>query len=282
MKENVVNFEAEYFLKKENEGQKAILDNDFTKVLDILKEPLEKIDNMQDIEMYCPQNIFDAAIFLNYLGKDVKQTSFSKVNYYDFYLMAASSHYNLGHLKEARDYYRKAIRLNPASSIARIFELTIDKELGEYDSYISNIQDALYFAYNRSDLATIYSLAGDFLAHEKDFEMAIVAYNLSVVYDLKDDTLDLISNVAKEGNIDLDSEDWLSETYMKKFYNTYKIPLMPNEKLSELASAMGDDAFHKKAYGVAKYAYKVAYELTYDEKIKAIIDEIEKKSNKVF
>lgn len=278
----VIDIDVEYFLNREKEAQGALLDSKFDEALDILKEPISKIDEFYQSEIYCPQNVFDSAILLNYLGKEVSQKSFAKVNFFDFYLIAGSANYNMNNKEEAREYYRKAIKLNPASSIARIFDIRISEEINDYDDLLGKFQDALYFAYNRADMGKIYKLAGDYLVHKKDFENAMVSYHLSMIYDLNDEMADIISKVATDNKIDLDNSDYLSEEKMKKFYDEYKIPLMPNDKLSELALAMGDDAYNKRSYAVAKYSYKIAYDLTFDEKIKSILDEIERKSNKVF
>ena len=278
MKENVVDFEIEYYLNKQKEAQEKLLNHEFEEVINLLKEPCEKIDEVYESDIYCPQNIFETAICLNYLGKEVHQNNLSKINFYDFYLMMASANYNLNNYEIARDYYRKAIKLDPASCIARYFEMEIDFKLNYYDDFISNAKDALYFAYTRPDMAKIYKLVGDYLRHEKDYEMAIVAYHLSIVYDLNDEVAKIVQDTAKEGKIDIEKEDWLSESYMNKFFNTYKIPLMPNELLYNLAKAMGDDAYGKKHYGAAKLGYKIAYELMLDEELKPILDEIEKNS----
>ena len=275
MKDNVVDFETEYFLKKQKEAHVAFDQNDFNKTLAIIAEPIKKIEEINETEVYCPQNVFDAAIFLNYLGKPVKQTNFSKVNYYDFYMMEGSSLFNLEYKKEARDFFRKAIKLNPCGISARILELLISVELDDYENFLENIQDALFFVYDRENMSLVYKLAGDYLLHIGDHELGIVAYHLSLLYKLDDTVANLVKTVGQELNIDIDSQDWLSETYLKKFHNTYKIPIMPNEKLITLAKAMGKEAQIKKSYKVALFVYKIAYELTYEESILKTIEYIE-------
>ena len=146
--QKVIDIDVEYFLNKEKEAQEALLDSKFDKALEIVKEPISQIDKFYQLEIYCPQNVFDSAILLNYLGKEVKQSSFAKVNFYDFYLIAGSANYNLDNKEKAREYYQKAIKLNPASSIARIFDIRISEEINDYDNLLGKFQDALYFAYN--------------------------------------------------------------------------------------------------------------------------------------
>ena len=274
MKGNIVSFEAEYFLTKEKEAREAMQNEDFEKTLNIIKEPLFKIEGLDDVELYCPQNAFDQIIFLNLLGKEVHQTSFSKINYYEFYLIAASSYVYLNNLEKAKEYYEKAIKLNPASSVARISKLKIDIKTGNFENVLNDIKDAMFFAYSRNDIGEIFEIAGDYLSHENDYEMALVAYHFSIVYKVDDSVAVKITDTACKGNIDDDSKDWLSDYYMKKFYNTYKIPLMPNEKLVLLAESMGKDAFKNKAYGVSMFSFNIAYNLTLDEKYKKELDEV--------
>lgn len=274
MKDKIVDFETTYFLNKRKECQNAFAKNEYQKVIDIINAPLSKIDNMLDVEIYCPQNVFDKAIFLNYLGKEVKQTSFSKINYYDFYMMAAESQFALDNKKEARELFKKAIKLNPASSRARGFELLISIQLNDYEDFLAKIQDALFFAYNRADMALFYKMLGDYLLHIGDHEMGMVSYNLSMTYKPDETIVQIIRNTAKDLNLDIESNNYLSENYMRKFHNTYNIPLMPNSKLSDLAIKMGEDAYNKKAYKAAKFSYEIAYELTYDETIKKKVEEL--------
>ena len=276
MNEKVIDFELQYFLNKQKEAQEKIKNHEFQSVIETLKEPMEKIEELANTEIYCPQNLFESAVCLNYLGKEVHQNSFAKINFYDFYLMLAASYYNLNKLDESQKYYKMAIKLDPVSSIARQYDIEIDLKNKHYDDVLNNLQDAMYFAYTRPDIAKIYKLSGDFLRAQKDYEMSIVSYFLSIVYDINDDVANLAKEVANEAGIDIDSEEWLSEAYMKKFFNTYKIPLMPNQKLYELAKAMGDDARSKREYKAAKFSYQLAYNLMLDDELKPVLDELSK------
>ena len=62
MKDNVVDFEARYYLNKQKEAKEKLLNKDFKGAISVLKTPCEKIDKLLDTEIYCPQNIFESAI----------------------------------------------------------------------------------------------------------------------------------------------------------------------------------------------------------------------------
>ena len=85
MENNIVNLEEEYFKKKNKEAYETLMDKDFKKVNELLEEPLNKIETSVKETVYCPQNIFEAGIFLNFLDKKVEQKDFAKINYYDFW-----------------------------------------------------------------------------------------------------------------------------------------------------------------------------------------------------
>ncbi len=277
MSEKIVSFELQYYVSKQKEAKKCLLERKFDEVIKILKEPIEKIDEVCKGDIYCPQNVFEAAVCLNYLEKEVHQNSFSKINFYDLYLMMGASHYNLENYSEAQRYYTMAIKLDPVSSIARQFSIDINLKVNNLDDILSSIQDAMFFAYTREDIAQIYKLTGDFLRIQKDYEMSIVAYFLSNVYTINSEIIKLAKKSAHEENIEINSEEWLSEGYMKKFHNTYKIPLLPNQKLYELAKAMGEDAYNKKQFTIARNSYQLAYNLMLDEELKPILDELSRK-----
>ena len=280
MKDNVVDFEARYYLNKQSEAKEKLLNKDFNGAISVLKTPCEKIDKLLDTEIYCPQNIFESAVCLNFLGKEVHQTNFSKINFFDFYLMMGASYYNLDDKKTAKEYYEKAIKLDPCSLFARVFEMKICIELNNFEDFLTKIQDAMFFAYFRADMAKVYNFAGDYLVYKKDYEMALVAYHLSNVYELNDDIAIKIKETASKAEIDTNSKDFLAEDYMKKFYNAYKIALMPNQNMINLSMAMGKDSYSKKDYWTSKLCYEIAYDLTYDESIKPIIKDLEEKCKK--
>ena len=275
MENNIVNLEEEYFKKKNKEAYQMLMNKDFKKVNEFLEEPLSKIETSVKENVYCPQNIFEAGILLNFLDKKVEQKDFAKINYYDFYLMSAAANYNLDLLNKSRENYIKAIAFNPASSIARLQVLEIDKRQKNFETYLEDIKEFFKYAYRRTDIARAYRDVGYYLYEIKDYDMALVAYYLSNVYEFTEKSINEIKHIGETEKIDLDSKAWLSEEMMREFHNKYKIPLMPSEKLTTLAIAMAEDASSKNANNVAKFAYQVAYELTLDEEYRKKIEEFQ-------
>lgn len=274
MENNIVNLEEEYFKKRNKEAYTKLMNREFEDVKNLLKEPIEKIETTVTEKVYCPQNIFEAGIFLNFLDEKVEQKKFAKINYYDFYLMNAAANYNLSLLEEAKKDYEKAVEFNPASSIARIQILEINKKLKKYDTYLEDVKDLFKYAYRRTDLARAYRDAGYYLYETKDYEMALVAYYLSNVYEFTETAINEIKHIGEVAKIDLDSKAWLSEEMMGEFFEKYKIPLLPSEKLTSLALAMADDAEKKNANNVARFAYQVAYELTLEDEYRKKVEEL--------
>lgn len=280
MENKIVNLEEEYFKKKNQEAYVALMNREFEKVIAILKEPIEKIENSVKKSVYCPQNIFEAGILLNFFDNKIEQKDFSKVNYYDFFLMSGAAKYNLSLLDESKSDYQKAIQFNPTSAVARLQVLEIEKCQKQYDTFLLEVQEFFKYAYRRGDIARAYRDIGYYLYDKKDYEMALVAYYLSNIYEMSELAINEIKHIEKEAGIDLESKAWLSEEMMGKLTNQYKIPLLPNEKLTSLALALAEDATQKGALKVAKFAYQVAYELTLEEKYRQKIEEFQKAEGK--
>ena len=264
MENNVVDIELEYFKLKNKEAYETLMKKEFAKVVEMLKEPIERIEARNE-KKYCPQNIFDASIYMNFLEPKAKQEDFAKINYYDFYLMRGSANYNLGKFEAASKDYEKAIEYNPASATARLQLLEIAKINKKFDTFVEDIKEFLKYAYRRVDMARAYRNIGYYLYEVKDYEMAIVAYYLSNAYEVTELSMKEVMHISEIAGIDLDSKEWLSEEIMGEFYDKYKIPLMPNPNLVKLACAIAEDSYEKKAYGVSLFAYKIAYELTLEE-----------------
>ncbi|MBO5143548.1 MAG: hypothetical protein J6C46_11280 [Clostridia bacterium] len=280
MENNVINIENEYFRRKNKEAYDKLMNREFDEVTELLEEPISKIEESIKAESkYCPQNIFDAAIFLNFLEPKASEKDFAKINYYDFYLMNAASNFNLGNFKESKEDYKKAIKLNPASSIARLQTLEIDKREKDFDTFVDDIKEFFKYAYRRKDMALAYRDLGFYLFEIEDYEMAIVAYYLSNVYEVTESSMSEVNHIAEVTGIDLNSKQWLSEEMMSELFDKYKVPLLPNQNLVKLSVAMANDAYEKKAYQTSLFSYQIAYELTLDEEYMEKIKEI-KEMNK--
>lgn len=280
MVDNIVNIENEYFKKKTKDAYEALMNKKFKDVIEILAEPIEKIEGkIKGSKVYCPQNIFDASIFLNFLEPKAEQEDFAKINYYDLYLMMGAANYNLNNYDEATKFYKKAVELNPASSVARLQLLEINKVEKHFDNFTDDIKDLFKFAYRRADMAKAYRDMGYFLYEKKDYELSIVAYYLSNVYEVTELSMKEAKHISEIANIDLDSKQWLSEEMMGEFYDKYKIPLLPDQGLAKLADVIAADAYEKKAFNAALFLNQVAYELTLEQTYLDKINELKDKNN---
>lgn len=277
MENKVINLEEEYFKKKNKEAYEMLKNREFLKTKEILKEPIEKIDvKLSECKKYCPQNVFEAAIYLNFLEPKAKQEDFWKVNYYDFYLMMAASEYNLENYEESRKFYNKALAVNPASSVARLQLLEMDKLEKRFENFTDDIKAIFDYAYRRADIAKAYRNMGYYLYEIEDYENAIVAYFLSNVYEATELSMKEVKHIGEIANIDLNSKQWLSEELMGSFYDKYKIPLLPSSNLIKLARIMAEDAYSKNALKHALFLYKVVYEMTLEEEVLNKIQELTK------
>lgn len=275
MKDNVVDMELEYFKIKNKEAYETLMNKEFDKVVTMLEEPIEKIESkLNGLKVYCPQNIFDASVYMNFLEPKATQKDFANINYYDFYLIRGAANYNLERFEEAKKDYKKAIEFNPTSSVARLQLLEIAKREKKFETYIDDIKELFKYAYRRVDMARAYRDLGYYLFEIKDCEMSIVAYYLSNAYEFTDFSMKEAMHIAEEADIDLESKNWLSEEMMGELYNKYKVPLLPSQELTKLSMAIAQDSYEKKAYGVSLFAHKIAYELTLDESLNGKIDEL--------
>ncbi len=272
--------DIDYFKKANTECYKLLSNKKYKEAKKALVKPIQELEEHKLNTMYCPQNIFEAAILLNFVEKSISQKDFAKINVYDFYLMAGAASYNLGNLQEARTLYEKAIAVNPTSAVARLQIMEIDKREKQFESFLEQAKEFFKFAYRRSHIARGYRNVGYYLYEKKDFEMSIVAYYLSNVYELSELATNEVKHIAMDMNIDLNATLWLSEECLKNLLDKYGIPLLPNQELVNLAKAMAEDAKSKQAFQAEQFACQVVYDLTleteYLDRIKEISDWQEK------
>ena len=122
-----------------------------------------------------------------------------------------------------------------------------------------------------------YRDLGFYLFEKEDYEMAIVAYYLSNVYEVTENSMNEVKHISEVAKIDIDSKQWLSEEMMSELYDKYKVPLLPNQNLVKLSIAMANDAYEKKAYQTSLFSYQIAYELTLEEEYIEKIKELKEK-----
>ena len=59
MEKKIVDIELEYFKHKNKEAYETLMKREFQKVVDMLKEPIGKIEKKtEDTKLYCPQKKF--------------------------------------------------------------------------------------------------------------------------------------------------------------------------------------------------------------------------------
>ncbi|MBF0407082.1 MAG: tetratricopeptide repeat protein [Candidatus Riflebacteria bacterium] len=86
---------------------------------------------------------------------------------YDDYLKTGRDHLNLFHYKEACDFFKKAVEVNPSKAEAYYFLGITQRKLNNIDVAITSLEKAL--AIDSSDLDTQKALAGIYIKLAKDF-----------------------------------------------------------------------------------------------------------------
>lgn len=275
MENNVVNIEQGYFEKRDLQIQKLLASGHYLAAKKLLKETLTKIEKkLKGAMVLCPQNMIEKRIMLNLLGKEASTREFSKINYYNFYLMMGNVEYNLQHFGEARKYYRKAIELNPTDSKAKLQILKMNQMERKYDMIIADLNNLFKFAYKKKEVAAAYRYLGYYLCEIKDYEMSLVAYFNSIVYEINEMAMKEIDDIIELEGIKLGSKECLSDEYLNKLCYKYHISAKPNEDVVNIIVGLAEKALAKNSLKVAKRAYKIAYELTLNLDYVLAVDEV--------
>jgi len=269
--EDAVIEEAEFQISKKN----------FNKALELLESQLKEFESDDGefnqfpddsvSEYYSFRNLFENILYCE-LNKPQKKVRYMRRDFDRFYLVYGSLLFELKRFDESKKALETANRINPMNTKV-LFELSeISKVRREWDRYLELSKYCLKIAYSRKDLSRCYRNIGFYYIEKQSYDLAIALYYLSLHYDdepkMAQSELFYIQQVTGKPTPAPSIEE------IKSMFAKNDIQLGPSDDVINLAVELGIHTEKDKQYGLARFFFSIAYELTNSDAVKKRIDSL--------
>lgn len=253
---------------------------EYENALSVIAPLAEKADEMvangifQDDkvnEYYCFNELFEEVLYYAKTDteKSIRHPSFPFATIYLYY---GSVLIDLRRYEEATTALEKAVRWNP-SSADFIFELAETwKYRGNHDKFLELTIKAFDIAFTPATVARCYRNLGFYFSEKRQWNMAAgcIVYSLEFAPD---------DQVAKQemNYIEHMSDKPIKIPEFDEFHRVadqYGFPTGPSNEVIQIAQDYANYYLNSGKKDYAVYFLKILYDLTEDEKVKNILDDI--------
>jgi tetratricopeptide (TPR) repeat protein len=249
----------------------------FSKALQIMETLINNIEERnwyqddEKSEYHCFNNILEEILYKE-LFKPTKDLRQIPENYTDVYLKYGIILFELKEYNKSKEVLEKANKYNPIN-VRILFELSeIHKMNKNWEEYIKINNKCLEYSYSSKDIARCYRNYGFYFIEQKDYNMAINLFYLSLDFDQENKTAqsELLYISEKTGiKIKQPKSDEIIELLKDK-----NIQIGANNLVISIAHYIGKEALKNKNVYMSKYFTEIVYDLTKDEDFKKTIENL--------
>ncbi|MBP3869538.1 MAG: hypothetical protein J6E46_01035 [Faecalicoccus sp.] len=272
-------------LNKNDEGTKATLDEvrfniykkDYDKALEIMETLIAKIEKgnlFEDDEVseYHDFEEYFEEVLYTYHFQPKKTIRRVPVPYTEIYMLYGSLLFEMKQYEQAREALKKGLKWNPTSFKITMEYIETYKVFKDFDKTFELTKEAFKIAFRPADLARCYRNLGYLFIEKEAWSQAIGCYQLSLQFE--PDSKQAMSELYYIHEQTAGMIKQPSFNQMKKYCEKYGFPLGPDQDVLGLSYSIGMDAYKNNNAEACKYLLGIAYDLTQDEKIKKILDQL--------
>ena len=242
----------------------------------ILERTIDKIEDStiyegnECKEYYSFNEPMEVAIYKN-IYKPKKQIEDVGENFAKVYFIYAKLLKKYEKIEKVREGYKKALVWNPVDVNIILAYAETYRTNDDLKNFYEITKEAFKVAYKQEQLAKCYTNFGDYFLFENNFETAKGCYLLALqAYNNKDAS----KGIAKIDRLTNDSIKDPDFSMLKLNFNINDLSLGANEDIIKIAFRYGKQFIGKKEFGLARYFLKISYDLTKNEKLKRLLEEI--------
>lgn len=254
----------------------ALLLRQMGKAKEILEDLIYKIENlvcyeeMENIEYHSFNEPMEVAIYKN-IYKPKKQIEAVGENFAKVYFIYADILASYEENEAARKFYKKALFWNPVDADIILANAETYRTNDNLKDLYEITKKAFKVSYKQEQLAKCYTNFGDYFQLEELWETAKGCYVLALqAYNNKEAN----EGLKKVNRITNDSIKEPSISMLKANSKRYDLPLGANEDIIKIAFRYGKQFIEKKEFGLARYFLKISYDLTKNEKLKLLLEQM--------
>ena len=254
----------------------TLLLGEFEEVKELLEGLIDKIEKAtcyeesENIEYHSFNEPMEVAIYKN-IYKPKKQVDDVGENFAKVYFIYADILASSGKKEAARKLYKKALFWNPVDADVILAEAETYRTKCDLKKFYETTKKAFKVSYKQEQLAKCYTNFGDYFQLEKLWETAKGCYVLALqAYNNKAAN----KGLKKINRITNDSIKEPTISMLRADSKRYELPLGANEDIIKIAFRYGKQFMEKKEFGLARYFLEISYELTKNEKLKLLLEEM--------
>ena len=264
------------------EVQFNIYKKNYKKAYTLIKALVEDVENLEkegvfqddSVNMYFNFNNPFEEILYRFRNEPEKDIHISDIPFAEIYLRYGSLLFEMERYKDAQEILKKAIRWNPCSAQIAFEYAETFKVIGDLESFFEISVNTLKIAYTPESVARCYRNLAFYFVEKELWSEAMACNIMSLQYepDSKNAMSEMYYIQQKANGLVSEPKGEDFEKYGKK----YGFSIGADEDILGIAYShgkyfleLGEDEFE-----LAKFFFTIFYELTEDEEIKEIIDEI--------
>ena len=244
------------------------------KLSEALVEKIDKNPMFQNdavSEYFTFNEFFEELLYVVY-NKPQKTIRKAEIPFSEVYLQHGSLLFEQKRYMEAREVLAKARRWNPANAKIAFEYMETYKVLGEIDQFLALTKETFKYAFRALDLARCYRNLGYYFIENEMYKEAAGCYLMSLQYDRDNKTaqseLYYIQSKAPQGFTEPTLEEF------KEYGNKYGFPIGAYDDVLGIAFSYGKRMAQDGQTEGAVYCLEIVYELTDDESIKEMIENL--------
>ena len=231
----------------------------------------EEIKSVEDENNthYTFYNYVETLIFYNKY-RPTKKLQQPNTNIADAYMMLGFINSETKNFGKAIEYLNKASEWNPVSPQI-IFERAFAyRSIGDIERYKAEIEKAYQFIYTSSFMAKYYRELGFYYTTKKIYDLANALYTYSRSFVDTELAKNELMYIAKQENRE---PRFSTREEVDKLFTDYNIPLGINDNVVQSIFNESQNLLKgNKNVELAKYLYRVLYDITLDKKFMLYVD----------
>ncbi len=272
-------------INNESSGTEATLEEvrfniykkNYDKALKIMEALVKKIEDMNAFQddQVSEYHVFDEffeEVLYQYRNKPKKDVRRAQVPYTEVYLLYGSLLVELQRIQDARVSLEKGLKWNPVSFRIMSEYMEIFKMTGDLDKFYALTLDAFKIAFHAADVGRCYRNLGYYFVEKELYSEAVAVYLLSTQYDQEAKQVQSELYYINEKTGGKIAEPSINDT--KAYAEKYGFPMGADGDVLGLAFSYGKHFMEQNEANAARYFLNIVYELTDDEEIKKLIDQI--------
>jgi len=260
-----------------------IRENSFFDALTLIEEMLNELEDYYDTlgkRVFCFEHILDT-YYYTYFFKDAEKLEYSKYRMSEYYRAYGYINIKLERFDDAIKAYNRALYYNPVDLDSYLQLTELYKKIGSITSVKQINAEAYRFCCSRQSMAHYYRNLGFYYLETKRPDVAKALYVYSNIYYETKQALNEIDfiDAAKESMPDQALVDRITNIKpevkgLQEILKSENINLGPNPDTIGITYRVGKIEFTNKNYDSAYDCFMLVYDLTLDENVKKILDEL--------